>query len=428
MEYSVQKIGGSRVEIAFKINDVEWNNCIQEAYKKNKQRYKLEGFRAGKVPFKLLVNRYGIEIFYEDAMDYALNYYYGEILDKEHELKTIASPEVDVKTVDEKGLSAVFTVSVMPEFELAQYKGLKFDKVTFEVTDTDVDTELEKLREKYAKWTTRTDRKVKHGDKITLDYSGTVDGVQFEGGTAENQTLDIGSGQFIPGFEDQLIGAEIGVEINVEVQFPEAYHNDDLSGKDAIFKCTVKDIREKELPSLDDDFAKDLGEFDTIEEQKVDIKTKLTERAKERARYQEDDIIVKKIVDETKFEVPDTLVDNELDRLINDFSMRMAYSGIRFDDYLKYIGSDLEKFKEEHRNEAVESVKTRLILEKIIETESIDVSNDEIESEIEKLAQNEKKTIKEVKESLKDYGMHQIINRLLGEKLFDFLRNNNTFS
>lgn len=380
------------------------------------------------MPFKLLVNRYGIEIFYEDAMDYALNFYYSDILDKEPELNTIASPEVDVKTVDENGLSAVFTVFIMPEFEIGQYKGIKFEKIAFDVTDKDVDLELDKLREKYAKWITKTDRAVQKGDRIALDYSGSVDGIQFDGGTAENQSLDIGSGQFIPGFEDQLVGVEIGSETEVKVTFPEEYHSEDLAGKDAVFKCTVKEIREKMLPNLDDDFAKDIGEFDTLEEQKENIKSQLIEKASEEARYKEDDIMVQKIVDATEIDVPDPLVSAELDRLINDFTMRMAYSGIRFDDYLKYIGSDLEKFKDEHKHEAVESVKTRLVLEKIIKNENIDVTNEEVENEIGKFAQKNNKTIDEMKENLKEHGLNQIINKLLGDKLFEFLRNNNTFS
>lgn len=427
MEYSIQKLGGSQVEISFSIDKSEWDECIQDAFNKNKHKYKLEGFRAGKVPFNLLVNRYGTEIFYEDAMDIALNKYYSEILDKEKDLDTICQPEVDVKTVDDNGLSAVFTVAVMPEFKLGQYKGLKLDKIHVEVTEEEIDKELNTMREKYAKWEAVSDRSVKIGDKIILDYSGSVDDVQFEGGTAEKQTLEIGSGQFIPGFEEQLVGANIGESVDVKVKFPDEYHSKDLSGKDAVFKCVVHEIREKIVPELDDEFAKDIGEFDTFAELRDDIKSKLFEKATEKAKYTEENMLIEKISNNTTIDIPDVLIDSEVDRMINDFSMRLAYSGLKFDDFLKYTGKDIEAFKEEYRKDATDSVKSRLILESIIREEKITVTKEMVDKEIEEIARSESREIEEMKTNLKENEINQIMNKIIGDELFAFLRANNSF-
>lgn len=427
MEYSLQKLGGSKVEIAFSIGKEEWNECINQTFEKNKHKYKIEGFRSGKVPFKLLVNRYGIEIFYEDAMDYALNHYYGEILKKEESLEVIEQPEIDVKTVGEDGISAVFTVSVYPEVVLGQYKDIELNKINVSVTDEQIQAEIDKARESHARWIDISNRAVKKGDKITLDYSGSVDGVLFDGGTAEKATLDIGSGQFIPGFEDQLVDVSIGEEKDVLVTFPEEYQSKELAGKKAVFKCKVHEIKEKQLPEIDDEFAKDLGEFDNLEQYKNSIKQGLELKAQEKAKFDEENLLIEKITSTTQIDVPDVLVKQEVERMINDFSVRMSYSGIKFEDYLKYIGSDLEKFKEEHKIEALESVKARLVLEAIIRKENISVEKEEVDSEVQKIAEQEGKDIETVKKDLKENQISRIMNKIIGDKLFDFLRKNNKF-
>ena len=427
MEYSVQRIGGSRVEISFKIEKDEWNDCISKAYEMNKHKYKIEGFRSGKVPFKLLVNRYGIEIFYEEALDYAVNKFYSEILDKEKDLEVISKPDIDIKTVGEEGMSAVITTEIYPEVKLGDYKGLKIKKVNSEIHEAEVEAEISKVVESHARWIDIADREIKVNDKITLDYSGSVDGIQFEGGTAEKATLDIGSGQFIPGFEDQLVGAKIGEERNVEVTFPVDYHSKDLAGKKAVFKCTVHEIKEKQLPELNDDFAKDLGDYDTLEEYKKSVRESLEQKAIDKAKYEEENLLIEKIAINSTRDIPDVLIEQEIQRMINDFSIRMAYSGLKFEDYLKYTGSDMDKFKNEHREEARESVKARLILEAIIKSENLTVEKEEVDKEVELLAKSSGKNLDDFKNEMKEDQIARIMNKIIGDKLFDFLRNNNTF-
>lgn len=427
MEYSLQKIGGSKVEIAFSIGKEEWTECINQTYEKNKHKYKIEGFRSGKVPFKLLVNRYGIEIFYEDAMDYALNHYYGDILKKEENIEVIEQPEIDVKTVGEDGLSAVFTVAIYPDVVLGQYTDLEIRKLDTSVTDEQIQAEIGKARESHARWIDISGRTVKVGDRITLDYSGSVDGVLFDGGTAEKASLDIGAGQFIPGFEDQLVGVAIGGEKDVLVTFPAEYHSAELAGKNAVFKCKVHDIKEKQLPEIDDEFAKDLGEFDNLDQYKKSVREGLEVKAQEKAKFEEENLLIEKITSSTQIDVPDVLIKQEIERMINDFSVRMSYSGIKFEDYLKYIGSDLEKFKEEHKTEALDSVKARLVLEAIIRKEGIAVEKEEVDREVQKIAEEEGKDIEIIKKDLKENQISRIMNKIIGDKLFAFLRKSNKF-
>lgn len=381
----------------------------------------------GKVPFKLLVNRYGIEMFYEDALDYALNKYYSEILEKEKDLEVISKPDIDVKTVGEEGISAVFTTDIYPEVTLGDYKGLKIKKVSSSVQESEIDSEISKVIESHARWIDIADREIKINDKIILDYSGSVDGVMFEGGTAEKATLDIGSGQFIPGFEEQLIGVRIAEEKNVEVTFPVDYHSKDLAGKKAIFKCIVHEIKEKQLPELNDDFAKDLGDYETLEDYKKSIRESMEEKAIEKAKYEEENLLIEKIAENTIIDIPDVLIEQEIQRMINDFSIRMAYSGLKFEDYLKYTGSDMDKFKNEHKEEARESVKARLILEAIIKNENLTVEKEEVDKEVELLAKSSGKNMNDYKNEMKEDQIARIMNKIIGDKLFDFLRKNNTF-
>jgi trigger factor len=324
-------------------------------------------------------------------------------------------------------MSAVITTEIYPEVKLGDYKGLKIKKVNSEIHEAEVEAEISKVVESHARWIDIADREIKVNDKITLDYSGSVDGIQFEGGTAEKATLDIGSGQFIPGFEDQLVGAKIGEERNVEVTFPVDYHSKDLAGKKAVFKCTVHEIKEKQLPELNDDFAKDLGDYDTLEEYKKSVRESLEQKAIDKAKYEEENLLIEKIAINSTTDIPDVLIEQEIQRMINDFSIRMAYSGLKFEDYLKYTGSDMDKFKNEHREEARESVKARLILEAIIKSENLTVEKEEVDKEVELLAKSSGKNLDDFKNEMKEDQIARIMNKIIGDKLFDFLRNNNTF-
>ena len=428
MEYSIQKLEKSKVEIALSVEGEEWTACIKEVYNQNKHQYKMEGFRPGKVPFNVLVKRYGVEVFFEDAIDYALNKYYGEILDKEKELEVIARPDVDIKAIDSDCMKAVLTVATYPEFELGQYTGLEIKKVVAKVKKEEIDAEITRVQEANCRWVDVTDRAVENGDKIILDYSGAIDGVKFEGGTAEKQPLDIGSGQFIPGFEEQLIGVKIGETKEVKVTFPQEYHAVDLAGKEAIFTCTVHEIKFKELPALDDEFAKDVSEFDTFAEYKASIKAKLTEAAKEKARYEEENKLVETLVKNTQIDIPDALIEDELDRMLAELEGRMSMYGLRFEDYLKYTGTTVEALKKERREDAVSSVHSRLVLEAIIKKENLNVTPEEFNAEIENLAKEADKDVEEYKKTLNQQMAASVMNKIMSDKLFDFLRKNNTIA
>lgn len=425
MEYSIKNLEKSCAEITVTIDKDEWDKSITEAYNKNKHQFKIEGFRPGKVPFNVLVKRYGKEIFFEDAIEIALSENYGKILDENKDLEPVSRPELDVKEVNEDGLKATLTVAVYPKFELGQYKGLKIEKIApKEVTDAEVDEAVSTKRESGARWVD-ADRAIENGDKVTLDYSGSVDGVKFDGGTAEGQTLDIGSNQFIPGFEEQMVGMKKGESKDLKVTFPKEYHAENLAGKDAIFAVTVHEIQYKVLPELDDEFAKDVSEFDTLAELKADIRKKREEDEALRARYAEDDKMVETVVSSTEIEIPEAMVEEELDRMVQDLQMRMQYSGIKLDDYLKYTNSTMESLRAERKEDAVKSVKTRLILEAIITAEKITVEKEEMDAEIEKLAADANKTVEEMKKGMKEYETGRILNKILAEKLFAFLRDNN---
>ena len=290
MEYSIQKLEKSRVEIAVSVDKAEWKDLIQQAFIKNKSRFSIEGFRPGKVPFGVLAKRYGEEIFYEDAADLAIGKHYGDIVEKE-KLNVVARPDVDINVIDADGLKFVCTVAVYPEFELGAYTGLKIKKVARRVKKEDVTAEIDREREANARFIDVTDRAVQEGDMIEFDYSGSVDGVKFDGGTAEKYTLTVGSKQFIPGFEDQLVGKKIGEKFDVNVTFPEDYHAEDLKGKAAKFECLIHTIKYKELPVADDEFAKDLGEFDTFKEYEASVKARLQKKADDEATAKEDEAL-----------------------------------------------------------------------------------------------------------------------------------------
>lgn len=426
MEYSVQKLEKSRVEIAISVENEEWDACILEAYKKNKGQYKIEGFRPGKVPFSVIEKRYGKEIFFEDAADYAINKYYGEILDANKDIEPVARPEVDIKTIGAEELKFVITIEVLPSFELPQYKGLTIEKVSVEVTDEAVQKEVERRQEQSCRWIEISDRPAQSGDKVTIDYSGSVDGVKFDGGTAEKQDLDLGSNSFIPGFEDQVAGMEIGTQKDINVKFPDEYHASDLAGKDAVFAVTLHEIKVKELPALDDEFAKDVSEFDTLADYKNDIKDKMIKNAEQKAKYEEETKLIDAIVASATIELPDALVDNELDGMIEEFKMRMAYSGLRLEDYLKYTGTTLEALREGKRDEAVRAVKSRLVLEKIIEAEKIDVTKEEMDAAMQTEADKAGKSLDDFQKGLDRQSFSRIVNGIISDKLFKFLMDNNT--
>ncbi|MFA5450300.1 MAG: trigger factor, partial [Clostridia bacterium] len=382
MDYSIQKLEKSRLEIAVNIEKEEWEACILDAYKKFKSRFKVEGFRPGKAPFNVIVSRYGKEVFYEDALDIALNKYYKEILDKEKDTEPVGRPDIDINEVSDEGVKLTLIVDVYPEVKLGEYTGLTIEKESADIDEDAADKEIEQRREQSARWIDITDRAAQKGDKVTIDYSGSVDGVKFDGGTAERQPLELGSNSFIPGFEEQVEGLKVGESRDISVTFPEKYHAEELAGKEAVFAVTLHEIKFKELPELDDEFAKDVSDFDTLEEYKADVTAKLLENVKKKAEYAEDDKIIDTVTANTEIDLPEAMVQEELERLIDDLKVRMSYSGVKLEDYLNYAGTTIDAIKEERREDAIKTLKTRLVLEAIIKKEEIKVEKEELDAEV----------------------------------------------
>lgn len=415
MEYSIQHLSKSKVEIAIDINKEEWASEVRKAYEKNKFKYSVEGFRKGKVPMSVLVKRYGIEVFYEDAIDEALSKHYSEII-KNDKLEVVGNPDVDLKEVSEDGMKAVITVAVKPEFELGQYKGLSFKKGSTRVMAKEIQEVIDKELNSRARLVEKTEGEVVNGDTVVLDYSGSVDGVKFEGGTAENQRLEIGSKTFIPGFEDQLVGMKIGESKDINVTFPKEYHAPELAGKDAVFAVTIHEIHSKELPELDDEFVKDIDdELNTVEEWKAKIKANIAAKKAENAAAKLENDIIDTIVKNTEIEIPECMVEEELDYRIQELEQSMAQYGLKLTDYLQYAGTTVEKIKEEKRDEAVKNIKSRLVIEAIIKAENIEVTPEELNAEFDKLDEKSRNTQQ----------MSYLANKLIIDKLFDFLKSNN---
>lgn len=427
MEYSVKKLEKSHVEIAVSLNKEDWQGYIKEAYEKNKHRFQVEGFRRGKVPFSMLVNRYGEEVFYEDAMDLALSAEYGKILDQD-KINVVARPDVKIDKVDAEGFSFTISVAVYPEFELGQYTGLSIQKATIEVKDEEVDAEISRQQEANCRWIDITDRPVQEGDKVTFDYSGSVDGVKFEGGTAEDQPLVIGSHQFIPGFEEQIIGKNVDESFDVTVTFPEDYHAEDLKGKEAVFACVLHKIQVKELPALDDEFAKDLGEYDTFQEYKDGIKDRLLKKAESEAHQKEDNDLITAVLDGTSVEIPEEMINDEIDRYIDNMKQSLTQYGIKYEDYLQYIGATEESIREERKADAEREVKTSIVLEAIIKKENLIPSKEEFEEELKKNAEEMGKTQEEFQKNLDERTYNYMFTKLMDDKLFKYLRENNTIA
>lgn len=424
MEYSIQNLSKTKVEIAFSVDKEQWHEDINTAYIKNKHKYMVEGFRKGKVPRSILERRYGIELFFEDALDIALQKYYGEIMEKEQNLYPVSQPEVDVQDISADGLKVVITVEVKPEVILGVYKDIEVERNKTQITDEQIEAEVQRAREAACRWIDIDNRPVQEGDRVNLDYSGSVNGEKFEGGTAQKQFLTIGSKTFIPGFEEQLIGMNIGETKDINVKFPEEYHAE-LAGKDAVFTVTINEIKIKELPEADDEFAKDVSDFDTLAEYKADIAKRLAERADEEAEMKAENELLEKIVSASEAEAPQSMIEAEMDDMIKELEYRMMYQGLKLEDFLKYSGQTMEGLREERKDDAEKSVKTRLVIEKIIETENLQISAEEMEAKMQELAKAQNKSVEEYKKTADKNAFVRIMNRMLSEKFFNFLKENN---
>ncbi len=429
MKYIRNEKKDDEIKVQFELTAEEWEKEVEEAYKNHKNHYKKEGFRNGCVPRAILEKQYGETLFYEDALNDSFGKYYAEMLSKEKDILPIDYPRLTVEKIDKTGVKFTAIIDVMPEFKVENYKGIEIKKDKVSVGAKEIDAELALMQERHARFVEKTDRPVKNGDLINLDYSGSVDGVNFEGGTAKDQELTIGSHTFIEGFEEQLVGLNIGDEKDINVTFPKSYHEKKLAGKPAVFKVKILGIREKELPALDDEFAKDISECNTLEEYKKTIKDRLTADKKAQADRNAVDKLIETIVNGVQLKVPAKMVDRQLDYIVRDMNNRLASQGITLEAYLGYLNMTEDQFREDRRKDAEESVKTSLVLEEIVDKENISVEDSEVEEKINEVAKMYGQPAKKVKEMLTaQKALGSIKQEILTNKVINFLKENNNIA
>ena len=387
MSVQVEKLEKNMAKLTIEVSAAEFEKALEDAFLKNKNKISVPGFRKGKVPRQMLEKMYGPEIFYEDAANALIPDAYSKALD-ECEEDIVSYPEIDVTQI-EKGKSFIFTatVALKPEVKLGKYKGVKVEAAEVTVTDEEVDAKIEKERENNARTIEVTDRPVKDGDMTVLDFEGFVDGVAFDGGKGENYPLTIGSGAFIPGFEEQIVGAEIGKEVEVNVTFPEDYQAEELKGKAAVFKCTIKEIKEKELPALDDEFASEVSEFDTLEEYKKDVKETLTIEKEKAARDAKEAAVIDAIIADSDMDIPEAMVTTQQKQMIDEFAQRMQMQGLSMEQYFQFTGATLDKMMEQVKPQAETRIKSRLVLEAVAAKEGIKATEEDYEEEIKTMAE-----------------------------------------
>jgi len=425
MNYTFEKAEKSTVKITINCDAKEWALAIDKAYQQTKGKYAVQGFRKGKAPKKILESVYGSNIFFEDGINNIFNDKYFEILEKEPSIEAVDRPEISVDKITDEGIIISAIVAVKPEIKLGNYKGIKFDKVEYNVKDEDVEAELKKLRERNSRLIDVEGRATIDGDTAVIDYSGSVDGVKFDGGTAENQNLVLGSNSFIPGFEAQVIGMTIGEEKDVLVKFPEEYQAKELAGKDAVFAVKLNAIKAKELPEINDEFIKEATGTESLVIFKEETKKKMEEEAKTKAEREIENKILKTISDASEVEIPKALVERQIENMVKDTEYKLMYQGLKLEDYLKYMGTDMVAFKKSYEKQAEEMVKSQLVIDKIIIEEKITAEENEINSKLEDMAKAASKTVEEYKSSMQERQAEYIENEIIVEKLFKFLKTNN---
>ena len=412
----------NEVKLEITIEAEKFENAIKKVYFQNAKYFNIPGFRKGKAPMNIVEKYYGAQIFYEDAFNEVATEAYDESL-AENKIEAVSRPEVDIIQM-EKGKDLIFTavVQTKPEVELGKYKGIEISKIEYTVKDEDIEHELGHMQEHNSRLITVDERPLENGDTATIDFEGFVDGVAFEGGKAEGHELEIGSGAFIPGFEDQLVGMKIDEDKEIKVTFPKEYFSKDLAGKEATFKVKLHEIKKKELPELDDEFAKDVSEFDTLDELKKSIKEKLEKSNEQRAKYETEDAAIKAVCEKAKLDIPSGMIDLEVDNMLKDFEQRLSYQGLNIEQYLKMIGKTEEEMRKEYEPQAIEAIKSRLVLEAIIKAEKIEASEEEVKEKLEEMAKNYGKKVEELSENenLKNY----LEEGIKSEKALEFIVEN----
>lgn len=425
MKYDLLKKEDGLVVATIQLDAKEWSDSIEKAYQKNKAKFNIQGFRRGHAPRNVIEKTYGQGVFVQDALDDVFYLSYSQILKEHEDVQPYEAPKMDIKKIDEEGIEISLEIPCIPEFTLGEYKGLEFKKTVNEVTDEQVKQAIDRELMRGSRLVD-TNKPVKNDDTVTLDFEGFIDGKAFEGGKAEKYQLKIGSHSFIDTFEDQLVGLNIGDEKEVNVTFPNDYHQKDLAGKPAMFKIKIHNIRERVMPELNEEFVQNSSEFDTVDAYKNDIREKLVKQAEEMAEIDLDNRILDHLVDSTNLVVPERMIDLEAERMIKGMEQQLAYQGATLEDYAKYIGKTVDELKAEQKMTAERQVKGRLVLEKLIRTENLDINETDIDAKLTEMATQQGSTLEEYKKNMDNDSINRIANELLMKKLLEFLRANNT--
>ena len=425
MTYKIGEKKDGKLTVEFKLNADEWEAEIEKAYQKNKGKYKLDGFRQGKIPRKVLEKTYGDFLFYEDALNTACDNGFYEFIEKETDVQAVDYPEISVKSISKNGAEWVAVVTLLPEVELGKLDGLNVTKTKVSVTEKEVDAKIKELQEKQARFVDVTDKPAKMGDLVNIDFVGSIDGVAFEGGAGKDYELELGSHTFIPGFEEQVVGMSIDEQKDVNVSFPETYHAKDLAGKPAVFAVKVLAIREKQVPEIDDKFAADVSEFNTLAELKKDTKEKLKADKEAAAERELENKLVEAYVDGATVDIPKCMVTNQISRAIEETKRALASQGMTYEMYLAYMGTNDAEFRKSREADTEKQIKTSLVLSELIKAENIKAEDAEIDAKIAELAEKMKKTEKELKKTMTANQKDVIVNNIVSDKIVKLLKEKN---
>ncbi len=429
MQYKTEPSEKSTVKITMTFDKAEWDEANQKAYLRTRGRYAVNGFRKGKAPKHVIELNYGKGVFYEDALTDLFNDHYPEAIEKEKDNFTVVGQaDLSVEDIGENGAVLVAVAPVKPEVKLGAYKGIKVRKAEYNVKDADVEAELSRLQERNSRLAEVEGRAAENGDTATIDFSGSVDGEKFAGGTAENYDLVLGSGSFIPGFEEQVVGMNVGESKDVNVKFPDDYQAEELKGKDAVFAVTLHKLRRKELPEVNDEFIKDAAGAESVEAYKKETRERLEKQAKERGDAETENNLVKAVTDNAEVEIPDAMIESEMDNMVRsaEYRLGMQYGGMKLADYLRYMGTDVASFREGYREQAKENVKSRLVVEAIIKAEGLKAEESDVDAKIEELAKAAEKTVEEYKKDVTDSQREYLAEDVVINKLLDLLKKENT--
>ena len=425
MTYKIGEKKDGKLVVEFKLDGKEWETEVEKAYQKNKGKYKLDGFRQGKIPRKVLEKTYGEYLFYEDALNAACENYFFDMLEKERDIKAVDYPDISIKSVSKDGVEFVTTITLLPEVELGDYTGLNIEKSKVTVTEKEVDAKIKALQEKQDRFIDVAGREAKMGDLVNIDFSGSVDGEKFEGGTAKDFEIELGSHTFIEGFEDQIAGMKIDEQKDINVTFPKEYHAANLAGKPAVFETKLLAIREKQMPEIDDKFAADVSEFETLAELKKDTKAKIKAEKESEAEREFENKLVEAVVAKSECNVPECMITNQINRAVEDMKRALAAQGMSYEMYLAYTGMTDEQLRNERKADTEKQIKSSLVLAEIVKKEDIKVEEADFEGKVKELAEKMKKSEKEIKKTMNDAQKEAIENNIISEKVIKLLKEKN---